>query len=146
MGRPGSKAPPKAEARLRTGAGVGVRAPATRRPAPAVPAWQIPGVKLAPQAYAAADSYIEEREGKRARGIDVPRHVRYSPTRQPLSFEGLRSVDGCTLALLDRGDAILVMPVDYATLQRLKGVSIGQSITVTPKGSLAAGHSRGRSR
>ena len=146
MGRPGSKAPPKAEARLRTGAGVGVRAPTAPRAAPAVPAWQIPGAKLAPHAYAAADSYIEEREGKRTRGIEVPRHVRYSPTTQPLSFAGLRSVDGCALALLDRGDAVLVMPVDLATVQRLKGVSIGQAITVTPKGSLAARHSRGRSR
>jgi hypothetical protein len=146
VGRPGLKAPPMAEARLRTGAGVGVRAPTAPRPAPAAPAWQIPGAKLAPQAYAAADNYIEEREGKRARGIDVPRHVRYSPTTQPLSFAGLRSVDGCTLALLDRGDAVLVMPVDSTTSQRLKGLSIGQFITVTPKGSLAAGHSRGRSR
>ncbi len=146
VGRPGSKAPPKAEARLRTGAGVGVRAPTAPRPAPAAPAWPIPGAKLAPQAYAAADSYIEEREGKRARGIDVPRHVRYSPTRQPLSFAGLRSVDGCMLALLDRGDAVLVMPVDFTTARRLKSVSIGQSITVTPTGSLAASHSRGRSR
>lgn len=149
MGRPGTKAPPKAEARLRTGAGVGVRAPAARRPAPAatVPsaAWQIPGAKLAPQAYAAADSYIEEWEAKRARGLAVLRHVRYSPCSQRLSFAGLRLVDGCALALLDRGDAMLVMPVDQATAQRLKRASIGQPVTVTPKGSLAAGRSRGRS-
>jgi hypothetical protein len=106
----------------------------------------MPGAKLAPQAYAAADSYIEEREGKRTRGIEVPRHMRYGPSTQPLSFAGLRTVDGCTLALLDRGDAVLVMPIDLATVQRLKGVSIGQPVTVTPKGSLAVGHSRGRSR
>lgn len=149
VGRPGTKAPPKAEARLRTGAGVGVRAPAARRPAPAatVPsaAWQIPGARLAPQAYAAADSYIEEREAKRARGLAVPRHVRYSPCSQRLAFAGLRIVDGCALALLDRGDAMLVMPVDQATAHRLKHASIGLPVTVTPKGSLAAGRSRGRS-
>ena len=95
---------------------------------------------------AAADAYIAEREQKRLRGIDIPKHALYNHCAGVMHFAGLRHVDDQTLALLRHGEAdtVMVLPVDPATARRLSRVAPGDPLTVTPRGSIQT--SKGRSR
>jgi hypothetical protein len=95
---------------------------------------------------AAADAYIAEREEKRLRGIDIPKHALYNDCAGVMHFAGLRHVDDQTLALLRHGEAdtVMVLPVDPATARRLSRVAPGDPLTVTPRGSIQT--SKGRSR
>ena len=90
------------------------------------------------------DKYIAEREGKRLKGFDIPKHSRYTDGDGALSFAGMRNVEGQDLALVRRGDDVMVMPIDQATARRLKRIAIGDAVSITPKGSIKA--SKGRSR
>jgi hypothetical protein len=147
----GTKPPPKAGSRLRPMSSLEPRGPSIvpREPVPApaaVPtAWRIPGAILSPAACAAADKYIAERESTRARGLDVPKHARYRADAGPLAYAGTRNVDGQTLALLQCGDELLVMPIDPVTATRLRKVALGQVARVTANGSITTGIGRGRS-
>lgn len=102
--------------------------------------------RLKPAQLAAADKYIAEREGKRLKGFDIPKHSLYNEGAGVISFAGVRNVEGQTLALLKRGDAdaVMVLPIDQATARRLSRVAVGDPITVTPRGSIQT--SKGRSR
>ncbi len=101
-----------------------------------------PGVK--PEAAAAAEKYISERESKRAKGFDIPKHSRYTDGAGGLSFAGVRNVDGQTLALLKRDETVMVLPIDKATARRLSRIAVGDPVSVTPRGSIKT--SKGRSR
>lgn len=93
----------------------------------------------------AADRYIAEREEKRLRGMtDILAHSRYTAGRGTLAFAGTRKVDGQTLALLQRDESVMVLPVSEVAAQRLKRVPRGAAVTVTARGSIrqAAGRSR----
>lgn len=90
------------------------------------------------------DKYIAEREGKRLKGFDIPKHSRYTAGDGALSFAGMRNVEGQTLALVKRGDDVLVMPIDQATANRLKRIAVGDAVSLTPRGSIKT--SKGRSR
>ena len=90
------------------------------------------------------DKYIAEREGKRLKGFDIPKHSRYTNGDGALSFAGMRNVEGQDLALVRRGDDVMVMPIDQATARRLKRIAIGDAVSITPKGSIKT--STGRSR
>lgn len=93
---------------------------------------------------AAADKYIAEREATRLKVFDIPKHTRYNHDNDgAAAFAGVRQVEGQALALLKRGDEVMVLPIDAATAQRLKRVAVGEAITVTPKGSIKT---KGRSR
>lgn len=92
----------------------------------------------------AADKYIAERAAKRAKGFDIPKHSRYTHPTEPVTYAGTRHMAGQALALLKRGDEILVLPIDPATARRMRRVRIGEPVTVTPLGSLK--RSQGRSR
>ncbi|MDZ5459306.1 TraI/MobA(P) family conjugative relaxase [Azohydromonas lata] len=151
----GTKPPPGAAVRLRPLSAVdpGQRGPVTRTPAsPAAPApaatagWSIPGAIFSPAAYTAADKYIAERESKRARGLDVPRHTRYTAGAGPLTYAGTRTVDGQLLALLKRGDEVLVMPIDATTAQRLARTGLGTPAKVNANATISTGTGRGLSR
>jgi hypothetical protein len=109
--------------------------PLTRRPItqPGTP----PGV-------AAADKYIAEREAKRLKGFDIPNHCRYTDGDGALAFQGTRTVEGQALALLKRGDEVMVMPIDQATARRLTRIAVGDAVSITPKGSIKT--TKGRSR
>ena len=86
---------------------------------------------------AAADRYIAEREALRSKVNDIPKHGRYTATAgSAFAFAGVRQVEGQTLALLKWGDDIMVLPIDAATTRRLQRVAIGQTVNVTPKGSV----------
>lgn len=90
------------------------------------------------------DKYIAEREEKRQKGFALPKYVRYTTVDGTLAFAGVRQVDGQVLALLKRGDEVIVMPVDRASAQRLTRLALGDRLTVTPKGSLKTSHGRSR--
>ncbi|WP_275099897.1 TraI/MobA(P) family conjugative relaxase [Sedimenticola hydrogenitrophicus] len=100
------------------------------------------GPGVAPEALAAAAKYITEREAKRLKGFDIPKHCRYNGEAGAFSYAGSRNIEGHTLALLKRGDDVLVVPVDPATARRIKRVSIGESVTINAKGSITT--SKGR--
>lgn len=92
----------------------------------------------------AADKYIAERSSKRAKGFDIPNHRRYnSLDKGTVLFAGLRQVDGEDLALLRREEEIIVLPVDAATAQRLKRLSLGDQVALSDKGAV---RKKGRSR
>lgn len=102
-----------------------------------------PGIRLDP--VAAADQYISEREAKRAKGFDIPKHVRYTkPQNESLIYAGTRTIEGQQLALMKRAgdDAVMVYPVDQKTANRLKRMPLGAPIQMTSKGI----HTKGRSR
>ena len=102
------------------------------------------GVAAAPPGLAAADKYIAERESKRSNGFDIPKHARYTAGEGGLAFEGVRNIEGQALALLKRGDEVMVMPIDQATARRMSRIAVGDAVTITPKGSIKT--SKGRSR
>ncbi len=103
-----------------------------------------PRARVTPEALAAADKYIAEREGKRAKGFDIPKHCRYNGEEGAFNYAGSRSIEGHSLALLKRGDDVLVLPVDPVTARRVKRVSIGASVTVNAKGSITTKGRKGR--
>lgn len=93
---------------------------------------------------AAADKYIAEREEKRLIVFDIPKHTRYNYGKAgTVAFAGLRQIAGQTLALLKCADDVMVLPVDDATARRLKRVTVGEVLTVTPEGVI---NTKGRSR
>ena len=98
------------------------------------------------KALGAADKYIAEREAKRLLGFDISKHCRYNAEGGTLTFAGVRRIEDQALALLKRSDedTVFVMPIDTATANRLKKISIGDAVSVTPKGSIKT--SKGRSR
>ncbi|MEO0004152.1 MAG: hypothetical protein RLZZ22_1844, partial [Pseudomonadota bacterium] len=104
----------------------------------------VPGSVVSPQAIEAAQRYIAERESKRARGLDIRPHRPYRPGPGALSFAGLRHVDGCDLALVQRVETIEVIPVDPDSARRLARLSLGAALAVTASGSIRT--SKGRSR
>jgi hypothetical protein len=159
--RPGKKPPPQSQHRLRPlsnlgalriagGAEVlmprvapppvvqsqGMPLESPLRPSPTQPA--------APPGLVAADKYIAERESKRLSGFDIPKHCRYTDGYGELRFVGTRTIEGHALALLKRGDEVMVMPIDQPTARRLTRLAVGDAVSVTPKGSIKTSTGRGR--
>jgi hypothetical protein len=97
-----------------------------------------------PQASKAADQYIHEREQKRKNIFDILIHRRYNDSDAGVSaFAGVRRIDGQSLALLQRDNEILVMPVDEKTAHRLSRLSLGSLVTCAGMGLIKL---KGRSR
>jgi hypothetical protein len=91
---------------------------------------------VAPSALAAVDKYIAEREAKRLNIFDIPKHRRYNENDSGAAiYAGSRQIDGHSLALLKRGEEVMVLPIDEATALRMKRLALGDSVTVT-KGSI----------
>ena len=87
---------------------------------------------LAPPSFSAADQYIEEREQKRLKILDIMEHRRYNEADAGVvAFAGIRRVAGESLALLKRNEVILVMPIDEKTANRLSRLAIGDPVTCT---------------
>jgi hypothetical protein len=99
------------------------------------------GVK--PEQIAAAEKYIDEREQKRFKIYDIPKHFLYNGQNGIFTYGGTRNVDGHALALLKHGDEVMVLPIDQATTRRLKRIEVGDPVTIKPTGSLRT--SKGRS-
>jgi len=102
------------------------------------------GLETRPAGEDAAEKYIAEREQKRAKMFDIPKHVKYNfGSDSTVLFGGVRQVDGQALALLKQDEEVAVLPIDEATVRRLKRVSVGDQISVTAKGAIKT---KGRSR
>ena len=99
---------------------------------------------IADPARSAVDRYIAEREAKRLKLFDIQKHVRYTDDSEgAAAYVGTRQIEGQSLALLERGEEVMVLPVDEATARRLKRVAVGESVTVAPQGTIKT---KGRSR
>ncbi|WP_425117455.1 hypothetical protein [Burkholderia ambifaria] len=99
---------------------------------------------IAAPAPTAADKYIAERESKRAKGFDIPKHRRYNENDAgAVKFAGLRQIEGESLALLKRDEEVVVLAVDAATARRIKRLSLGDDVSLSNKGTLKT---KGRSR
>jgi len=82
----------------------------------------------------AVAKFIAERDAKRNNIADIPKYRRYTEANEtPCRYAGTRNVDGQLLALLQREDAVDVLPIDAAAALRLKRFRIGDAITVTPR-------------
>jgi hypothetical protein len=84
-----------------------------------------------------AEQYIAEREEKRQRGLDVPKHEKYPGGEEgTFEFAGIRNVGGQALALLknEESDTVFVRPVDQDTAEKLKRIGIGDKVNVTQDG------------
>lgn len=93
---------------------------------------------------AAIDKYISERESKRAKGINIPKHVRYTDNIGSVGvYAGTRTSDGQMLALVKFGDDVAVLGIDQATANRLKRIKVDDPVFFTPEGSIRI---KGRSR
>lgn len=98
------------------------------------------------EGLAAADKYIKEREEKRLKIFDILKHSRYNYNPDAvLSFAGVRQIDGQALALLQNKDEIMVLPIDAATMKRLKRMAIGDPVTVSSKGVVSKPKGRRKS-
>ena len=101
--------------------------------------------RLDAAALAAADQYIDEREQKRLKIVDISKHRRYNDADiGNATFAGVRRVDGQSLALLKRGEEIVVMSIDEATVRKMNRLSIGDPVSITENGSIKT--MKGRSR
>ncbi|MCC2978172.1 relaxase/mobilization nuclease domain-containing protein [Sphingomonas sp. PL-96] len=105
--------------------------------------WNVPRAGAAPERIDAAGKYIAEREAKRRAGMDVPKHRPFEAGHGPLSYAGTREVEGQKLALLRRGDEIMVLPVDAASAARAARLAVGDRIEIGADGALK-GRGRGR--
>ena len=154
VGRAGSQPPPTAKNRLRNLSQLGVvqlarggevllpgdvpgrvEQPgpqpdhALRRPVPGAG-----GTVAAVTAEDAVGKFIAERDEKSNTIADIPKYRRYTEANEtPCRYAGTRNVDGQLLALLQREDAVDVLPIDAAAALRLKRFRIGDVITVTPR-------------
>lgn len=98
---------------------------------------------MTPERISAAEQYIAEREAKRAAGMDIPKHRPFEAGDVPLSYAGTREVEGQKMALLKRGDEILVLPIDASGATKAARLAIGDRIEITAEGTVKG---RGRSR
>ena len=105
---------------------------------------RITACALAPLSFAGADQYIQEREQKRLKILDILKHRRYTNADVGvMAFMGVRHSAGESLALLKRDEVILVMPIDEKTAQRLSRLAIGDPVTCKRLGIVKT---RGKSR
>ncbi|TAL47133.1 MAG: conjugal transfer protein TraI [Methylovulum sp.] len=105
----------------------------------------ISDARLDASAIAAADQYIEEREQKRIKIVDISKYRRYNETDiGNATFSGIRRIEGQSLVLLKRGEEIVVMPINEATVRQMKRLSIGDPVTIAENGSIKTTKGRRR--
>lgn len=79
----------------------------------------------------AMDLYIAERDSKRKIGIAILRHKRFEAGNNCIgTFQGIRKVQGCTLALLQQDNEIVVIPIHKAVVHNLRKIRIGKKINL----------------
>lgn len=85
-----------------------------------------------PRIKTAVDKYIEEREEKRLKGIDIPKHRGYIESEKGVfAYAGIRFKDGEPLALLKTGEnEIVVLSINVSTANRLKRCKLGDIVTL----------------
>lgn len=91
-----------------------------------------------------AEKYVFEREQKRCKGFDIPKHSHYSHSMGGVfSYAGIRVVDGQALVLLLREGEISVLEIDSTAAKRLKRKALGVQLSVSATGGVTA---KGRGR
>lgn len=85
-----------------------------------------------PRGITAVDKYIEEREGKRLKGIDIPKHRGYIDSDKGVfAYAGIRFKDGEPLALLKTDEnEIVVLSINVSTANRLRRCNLGDTVTI----------------
>jgi hypothetical protein len=107
--------------------------------------WPLSGASVATDGLVAANKYIEERNKKRLLLANILKHRPYSHMDVGgAAFAGLRNVEGQALALLKRGDEMVVLPIDEATVRQLNKLSLNDPVTLTQQGAIKT--TKGRSR
>ena len=85
----------------------------------------------------AITQYMEERNDKRTTVSDIPPHRRFETRDAGVHcFAGIRTIEGFPLALVQIHDDIAVLPIDKATMYRLRRLALGDPVRVTPTGAL----------
>lgn len=93
----------------------------------------------------AAEKYIREREEKRLKGFDIPKHKGYNYEGSgQFEYAGQRKVDGEILALIRHEKDIIVMPVNEYTARRLSSLKVGDAVTLTRNGAVRTAKGRKR--
>jgi Fe-S cluster biosynthesis and repair protein YggX len=97
---------------------------------------------------AAAEKYISERDGKRAKGINIPLHRLFNENDQGADavYMGIRDIDGNHLALLNKtkSNEMLVLPIDNKAANALRNYKVGDVVTIPDNGTFV--NKRGKSR
>ncbi len=99
--------------------------------------WGVGGARLS--AAQAVHKYINERELKRQKGIDIVKHVHYqSLVKGNIYFAGMRNVESQLIVLLTgQGEKeIMVLAVPKSSAQHLKHLKLGESVKVNKAGQL----------
>ena len=92
----------------------------------------------------AVQDYIAEREAKRQSGIAIAPHKAFASTDKGHgTFQGIRRVSGQAMALVEKKNVMLVVPVTQYTEKRMKSLKKGEPVTLNQAGKIQA-RSRGR--
>lgn len=94
-------------------------------------------------ASAAVEAFLLEREQTRPGLSDISKFERYDGVKGKAIFAGLHDAGGHMVALLERGDVTMVLPVSERAARRLRKLSPGDAVTVTPNGVIKT---KGRTR
>lgn len=94
-------------------------------------------------ASAAVEAFLLEREQTRPGLSDISKFERYDGVKGKAVFAGLHDAGGQMLALLERGKTTMVLPVSEGAVRRLRKLSLGDAVTVTPNGVIKT---KGRTR
>ncbi len=95
-------------------------------------------------ARAAIDKYVNERNETRNKVFDISQHRRYTEFDSGTAvYQGIRQVDGVSLALLAKDQQVLVMAVDAKTAGRLRRLKVGAEVQISKTGVVT---NKGRSR
>ena len=94
-------------------------------------------------ASAAVEAFLLEREQTTPGLSDISKFERYDGVKGSAVFAGLHDAGGQMLALLKRGEATMVLPVSETAAKRLRKLSPGDAVTVTPNGVIKT---KGRTR
>jgi len=91
------------------------------------------------EAWLAVEKFVAHRATSQ---IERPTYAPYKAGEGALAFAGLRRVEGFTLALLQRGNETLVLPLDEGSEEAAHKLRAGEAVTVEKARQVKA--SRGR--
>ncbi len=101
--------------------------------------------RLDSQSVAAASHYIDERNLKKIKILDIVRHRLYAESDSgQVVYSGIRHIEGVSLALFKQQNEMIVMPINESSARQLNRLAIGDAVTLSQNGSIKT--SKGRSR
>jgi hypothetical protein len=97
----------------------------------------VSGVESAAKDMTPAQRYIADRNARRAQISSIPLHRERAPSDiGPVTYSGIRSVDGQSLALLGLDNAVIVVPVSEYTAKRLQPLARGSTVHLNKAGEV----------